>query len=64
LLVAVYLKKEGIKMPTAGQPTIAIGSLAIGAGIVGLFGLVSIALFFSVGQPFGSINEFIGMLQY
>ena len=49
-------------MPTADQPTTVIGALAIGTGIVGLFGFVSIALFFSVGQPFGSINDvFIGM---
>jgi uncharacterized membrane protein YuzA (DUF378 family) len=49
-------------MATADLSPTVIGWLAIGAGIVGLFGFVSIALFFSVGQPFGSINDIcIGM---
>jgi hypothetical protein len=44
-------------MATADLSPTLIGWLAIGAGIVGLFGFVSIALFFSFGQPFGSIND-------
>lgn len=49
-------------MATVDLSSAVIGRLAIGTGIVGLFGFVSIALFFSVGQPFGSINDVcIGM---
>ncbi len=44
-------------MTTADQSTIIIGWVAIGTGIIGLLGFVSIALFFSVGQPFGSVND-------
>jgi hypothetical protein len=44
-------------MLTTDLPPAIIGWLAIGAGIVGLLGFISIALFFSVGQPFGSIND-------
>ena len=34
-----------------------IGWVAIAAGIVGLLGLVFIILFFTVGQPFGTLND-------
>ena len=35
----------------------AIGWIAIATGIVGLLGLVFIVLFFTVGQPFGTLND-------
>lgn len=39
------------------------GWVAIATGIVGLLGLVSIILFFSIGQPFGTINDIcIGLM--
>ena len=34
-----------------------IGWIAIATGIVGLLGLVFIILFFTVGQPFGTLND-------
>ena len=34
-----------------------IGWMAIAAGIAGLCGLVFIILFFSIGQPFGTLND-------
>ena len=34
-----------------------IGSVAIATGITGLLGLIFIVLFFSVGQPFGTLND-------
>jgi hypothetical protein len=40
-----------------------ISWVAIGTGIVGLLGLVFIVLFFTVGQPFGTLNDvFIGLM--
>ncbi len=39
-----------------------IGRVAIAIGISGLLGLVFITLFFTVGQPFGTLNDiFIGL---
>jgi hypothetical protein len=39
-----------------------IGRVAIATGISGLLGLVLIALFFTIGQPFGTLNDiFIGL---
>ena len=35
----------------------AIGWVAIAAGIAGLLGLVFIILFFTIGQPFGTLND-------
>ena len=38
------------------------GWVAVAAGIAGLLGLAFIALFFTVGQPFGTLNDiFIGL---
>ena len=37
--------------------SVAIGWIAIATGIVGLLGLVFIVLFFTVGQPFGTLND-------
>ena len=37
--------------------TVTIGWTAIASGIVGLFGLAFIFLFFTVGQPFGTFND-------
>lgn len=37
--------------------TVTIGWTAIATGIVGLFGLAFIVLFFTVGQPFGTFND-------
>jgi len=34
-----------------------IGWLAIATGVVSLVGLVFIILFFTVGQPFGTLND-------
>jgi hypothetical protein len=40
-----------------------IGWVAIATGIVGLLGLVFIILFFTVGQPFGTLNDIcIGLM--
>jgi len=42
--------------------SITIGWVAIATGISGLLGLVFIALFFTIGQPFGTLNDiFIGL---
>ena len=37
--------------------SVTIGWVAIAAGIAGLLGLVFIILFFTVGQPFGTLND-------
>ena len=37
---------------------VTIGWVAIATGIVGLLGLAFIILFFTVGQPFGTINDY------
>jgi hypothetical protein len=34
-----------------------VGWVAISAGIAGLLGLVFIILFFTIGQPFGTLND-------
>ncbi len=34
-----------------------IGPLALAAGVAGLVGLVFLILFFTVGQPFGTLND-------
>ena len=38
--------------------SVTIGWVAIAAGIAGLLGLVFIILFFTIGQPFGTINDY------
>ncbi len=35
-----------------------IGWMAVATGVVGLLALVTIVLFFSIGQPFGTINDY------
>jgi hypothetical protein len=48
---------------TAGDFSSIIGLVAIATGIVGLLGLIFIFLFFTVGQPFGTLNDIcIGLM--
>jgi hypothetical protein len=43
--------------------SITIGQVALATGIAGLLGLVFIILFFTVGQPFGTLNDIcIGLM--
>src|SRR4030043_1309286 len=42
---------------TTGDFSPIIGWVAIATGIVGLLGLAFIILFFTVGQPFGTLND-------
>lgn len=44
-------------MITNSFSSLVIGWVAISNGIMGLFGLVFIILFFSIGQPFGTLND-------
>ena len=44
-------------MITNSFPPLVIGWVAISTGITGLFGLFFIVLFFSIGQPFGTLND-------
>ena len=44
-------------MTTSDFSSLTIGWMAIATGIVGILALVSIILFFTVGQPFGTIND-------
>jgi len=44
-------------MTVSNYSAITIGWVAIATGIVGLLGLVFIILFFTVGQPFGTLND-------
>jgi hypothetical protein len=49
-------------MTTSNISSIISGWLAIATGVAGLLGLVFIILFFTVGQPFGTLNDiFIGI---
>ena len=42
--------------------SVSIGWVAIATGIAGLLGFIFIVLFFTVGQPFGTLNDiFIGL---
>ena len=45
-------------MFTNNFSAVTMGWLAIATGIVGLLGLVFIILFFTIGQPFGTINDY------
>ena len=45
-------------MFTNNFSSITIGWVAIATGIVGLLGLAFIILFFTVGQPFGTLNDY------
>ena len=48
---------------TTGDFSPVIGWIAIATGIVGLLGLIFIILFFTVGQPFGTLNDIcIGLM--
>jgi hypothetical protein len=50
------------KMTTSYISSVLIGWFAIATGIIGLLGLVFIILFFTIGQPFGTLNDiFIGI---
>lgn len=42
---------------TTSAATSAIGVFAIGAGVVGVFAILTIILFYTVGQPFGTLND-------
>lgn len=44
-------------MTTINFSSVTIGWVAITTGIVGLFGLAFIILLFTVGQPFGTLND-------
>jgi len=49
-------------MNTGNLSSKGMGWVSIAAGIAGLLGLVFLILFFSVGQPFGTLNDiFIGL---
>ena len=39
-----------------------VGWMAISTGIVGILGVVFLLLFFSIGQPFGTLNDIFGGL--
>jgi hypothetical protein len=45
-------------MITSTFSQLSIGWMAIATGVVGLLALVTIILFFSIGQPFGTINDY------
>jgi hypothetical protein len=48
---------------TTGDFSSIVGWVAIATGIVGLLGLVFIILFFTIGQPFGTLNDIcIGLM--
>jgi hypothetical protein len=54
--------KGGGIMITSGFSTPTIAWLAIAAGVAGLLALAFIILFFTIGQPFGTLNDiFIGV---
>lgn len=44
-------------MTSINFSSVMIGRMAIASGIAGLLGLVFIILFFTVGQPFGTLND-------
>lgn len=44
-------------MTTSNFSSVTIGWVAIATGIAGLLGLAFIILFFTVGQPFGTLND-------
>jgi len=46
-------------MATNSLTSVPIGSVAIATGIAGLLGLVFIILFFTVGKPFGTLNDYM-----
>ncbi len=49
-------------MTTGSISSSMIGWVAIATGVAGLLGLVFIILFFTIGQPFGTLNDiFIGI---
>jgi len=45
-------------MITSTLPLLSIGGVAAATGVVGLLALVTIVLFFTIGQPFGTINDY------
>jgi hypothetical protein len=49
-------------MTTGSIPTVAAGWAAMATGVLGLLALILIILFFTLGQPFGTLNDiFIGL---
>ena len=44
-------------MTTSNFSSDMIGWVAIASGVAGLFGLAFIILFFTIGQPFGTLND-------
>lgn len=44
-------------MTTGTFPSLTVGWVAIAAGVAGLWALAFIILFFTVGQPFGTLND-------
>jgi hypothetical protein len=48
---------KGEFMTTSNFSSVTSGWVAVAAGIVGLLGLVFIILFFTKGQPFGTLND-------
>ena len=49
-------------MATNVLPSLAINRVAIATGVAGLLALIFIILFFTIGQPFGTLNDiFIGI---
>jgi hypothetical protein len=43
--------------PLSVAPASAVGGLALAVAVVGILATICLALFFTVGQPFGSIND-------
>jgi hypothetical protein len=56
-LVKVIKQQKGAVVFTNDFSSVTIGWVAIATGVAGLLGLVFIILFFSVGQPFGTLND-------
>jgi hypothetical protein len=48
---------KGAVMSASNFSSLTIGWMAIGTGVAGLLGLAFIILFFTVGQPFGTLND-------
>jgi len=49
--------ESGEAMTTSNFSSFAIGWVAIATGVIGVLALALIILFFSVGQPFGTLND-------
>jgi hypothetical protein len=51
------LNEEVVTMSVVSLPSAAIGWVSLAAGVAGLLGFAFIILFFTVGQPFGTLND-------